>query len=108
MSGLSIEDECVVLIWANSSEKSVSTGRPFTTMTRQGSKKPVCWDYSYLVKEYGSLLETCVVVSTPDSLRREISPERLPLHTAENPLIVPDWIARQVLGWVYFDYWNED
>lgn len=108
MGIFSNESNFVVIIWANLSEKSLSSGRPFETMTKHRSRNPVCWRLSFLQSKYAGMLDGATLVSSAEELRKETSLPNIEAHTRLSPLLVPVPLAREVFGWQEFDKWEDE
>lgn len=98
------EDDFVVVIWANSGTDS---GRPFETMTKHNSRRPVAWRLSYLQGKYAAALPSAHLVFSEEDLRSWMSPPLYATSTRNSPLLLPLSLARSVLGWQEFDFWDE-
>lgn len=108
MPALPNEDDLVVLIWANLSEKSVSRGRPYETMTKHRSFNPVAWRLSFLRGKYSGMLVGLTLLKSEEDVKEHLSLPRISEYSRENPLLVPVSLARSVLGWQEFDIWEDD
>lgn len=97
------EFDLVVVLWAN---RSGERGRIFETVTREGSRNPVVWNYTHLKNRYWRLIPQATLVYTEAQLREHMSEPLLSASTPENPLLVPVQIVREVLGWTKFDRWD--
>jgi hypothetical protein len=94
----------VVVIWANASSEG---GRPFETMTKQGSRLPVAWRLDFLQGKYSGALPDAHLVFSEADLRSWMSPPLYMTSTKNSPLLLPIPLARSVLGWQDFDYWKD-
>ena len=108
MSVFEREDDLVVVVWANLSDKSDFRGRPFETLTKSNSRKPLAWRLSYLQGKYSGLLPSAYLVLDESDLRSWMSPPLYGSSSREKPLLVPLSLARSVLGWHEFDVWEFD
>lgn len=108
MASLPDEKDLVVIVWANLSEKSVSRGRPYETMTKHGSWNPVAWRLSFLRGKYSGLLQDLTVLKSEDEVKEHLSLPKVSDYSRSNPVLVPVSLARSVLGWNEFDVWEDD
>lgn len=99
------EDDFVVVIWANTSSEG---GRPFETMTKANSRLPVAWRLSYLQGKFSAALPSAHLVFSEADLRSWMSPPLYVTSTRQSPLLLPLSLARSVLGWQDFDFWEGD
>lgn len=101
------EEDLVVIVWANLSEKSDFRGRPYETMIKASSSKPIAWRLSFLHSKYAELMSKVVVLESEDAVREHLAVPLLLNYTKDAPVLVPLRFARSVLGWVEFDVWEE-
>lgn len=98
------EADLVVVLWANHSSPH---GRPFETMTRSEDRIPLAWSLDFLQKKYSSLLKDAYLVLSRADFDSWTSQPLLSTVTREKPLLVPVPIAREALGWQFFDVLDE-
>lgn len=99
------EDDLVFVVWSNAPN---AQGRPFETMTKQGSRLPVAWRLSYLQEKYYGLFPQAHLVFSEEDLRSWMSPPLNGSVTRENPLLIPVRYAQSVLAWGDYDIWEGD
>lgn len=102
------EDDLVVVVWANFVGDESNQARPFQTIMKSGSRKPVAWRLSVLQERYSGLLPSAHLVFSEADLRSWMSPPLFLTCTRQSPLLVPVSLARSVLAWYEFDVWDEE
>jgi hypothetical protein len=99
------QDELVFVVWSNTQN---AQGRPFETMTKQGSRLPVAWRLSYLKEKYSGLYPQSHLVFSEDDLRSWMNPPLRGIINRNSPLLIPVEYAKSVLAWNEYDVWEGD